>query len=261
MKFHAFEAMRFARFAHSNQVRKYTGDIRTTPPETVDLLKSLYASGVRVELIEKTTSVPKVTIRNFVANKGLSREPSMFHLGAAFTAGPDVGIARIEWAPDYFATEDGRIIGMTLAQPGAILKPSVNRDNGYHTVKLLEKDGMHRHNYVHRLVLSAFNGEAQDGMQCAHGDGDKANNHLKNLRWDTPAGNAADKLAHGTHHRGSESTNAKIDEATASLIKQRLGNGHRQADVSRELDVHISCVANIAQGKTWTHVGAEVPRP
>jgi hypothetical protein len=50
--------------------------------------------------------------------------------------------------------------------------------------------------YVHRLVLEAFVGFCPGGMQCCHGDGNTANNHLSNLRWDTAKANAADKVRH-----------------------------------------------------------------
>jgi hypothetical protein len=252
----AFKAMQFAREAHKDQVRKYTGDIRTSPVELIDAMAALYVVGVRVSIISGMTGIPIIAIRNYVAKHDLDRDPSLFETGVSCIAGEGEEFLRLPWAPDYFASNFGRIVGMTSSQPGTILKPSKNPENEYFTVKLVESDGMARHNYVHRTVLRVFRGEAATGIQGAHGDGNKSNNRLDNLRWDNPVGNAADKIEHGTLLIGSTHPNSKINEETAATIKRMLATGKRQAEISRELSIHISCVANIAQDKTWKHVGS-----
>lgn len=52
---------------------------------------------------------------------------------------------------------------------------------------------------VHALVLLAFVGPRPAGMEACHEDGDRANNRLANLRWDTRSGNRHDSVRHGTH--------------------------------------------------------------
>lgn len=54
---------------------------------------------------------------------------------------------------------------------------------------------------IHSLVLEAFVGPRPDGMEGCHNDGDPANNHLANLRWDTRAANNQDTLRHGRHEK------------------------------------------------------------
>jgi hypothetical protein len=51
--------------------------------------------------------------------------------------------------------------------------------------------------YIHTLVLEAFSCPRPKGLVCCHGDGDRTNNHISNLRWDTYAANQADKLKCG----------------------------------------------------------------
>lgn len=248
----AFRAMQFAREAHKDQRRI---DLRTVDRRIVAALVALYESGLQVSWIARELGVSTTAIRNYVANHDLARKPDMFE-GAPFCLAQDGEyFRRLEWASDYFVSNYGRIVGMTTAKPGTILKPSENPETGYFSVKLIETDGVARHNYVHRTVLRAFCGEVADGIQGAHRDGNKANNRLDNLRWDTPAGNASDKIEHGTLLIGSGHPNSKINEEMAAIIKRMLLSGDRQADISRTLDVHISCVANIAQDKTWKHVG------
>jgi hypothetical protein len=76
---------------------------------------------------------------------------------------------------------------------GVMLKLSPT-GNGYLNVSL----GRNQSARVHSLVLKAFVGPRPDGYQAAHADGDRANNALRNLRWASPAENAADKYKHGT---------------------------------------------------------------
>ena len=61
--------------------------------------------------------------------------------------------------------------------------------------------------YVHHLVLSTFVGARPAGHQAAHGDGDRRNNSLGNLRWATRSENEADKVRHGTRLAGARTPN------------------------------------------------------
>lgn len=88
--------------------------------------------------------------------------------------------------------------GATFMQfrPGRAMKTHVKK-SGYVEVCLraaaLGRKSKPR--LVHALVLEAFVGpRPQAHMQGCHGDGNKLNNHVSNLRWDTPLGNAADNI-------------------------------------------------------------------
>ena len=75
---------------------------------------------------------------------------------------------------------------------------SASSSAGYPSVMLSLEGGAGRA-YVHRLVLMAFAGMPRDGQIGLHGDGDKTNNRLENLRWGTYSENALDSVRHGTH--------------------------------------------------------------
>lgn len=112
------------------------------------------------------------------------------------------------WEGVYEVSDMGRVrsLDRTIDQrdgtsrffPGQILKQTGM--NGYRTVGL-HFAGKERRRTVHSLVLEAFTCERPTGMQACHYDGDRANNKLSNLRWDTVEGNARDKLRHGTNVR------------------------------------------------------------
>jgi DNA-binding transcriptional MerR regulator len=79
-----------------------------------------------------------------------------------------------------------------------ILAPAIG-SHGYLQVQL--RRGNVR--TVHSLVLEAFEGPRPEGMEACHGDGNKLNVTLENLRWDLPKGNAEDKRRHGTAASGA----------------------------------------------------------
>jgi hypothetical protein len=86
---------------------------------------------------------------------------------------------------------------------GRIRKPS-SAGNGYCIVTL----GRARP-YIHSLVLEAFVGPRPPGHQAAHGNGDRRDNRVENLRWATRDENEADKANHGTRLTGDRTPNGR----------------------------------------------------
>lgn len=82
---------------------------------------------------------------------------------------------------------------------GKILRAQYNRQTKRYTVDL-RVDSVRRVRPISSLVLEAFVGLRPPGLQTCHNDGDSTNDHLSNLRWDTPSENMWDKTRHGTHH-------------------------------------------------------------
>lgn len=64
----------------------------------------------------------------------------------------------------------------------------------------LRRGKKHRTVVVSVLVLEAFVGPRPEGLFCCHWDDDPSNNHVSNLRWDTPSANAYDKVRNGRCH-------------------------------------------------------------
>lgn len=87
--------------------------------------------------------------------------------------------------------------GVVQRFKGHLRKPQVD-EFGYLRISL-RKDGKSHHFRVHRLVLEAFVGPCPEGTEACHGDGDRSNNRLENLRWDTKSENQYDRVRHGNH--------------------------------------------------------------
>lgn len=108
--------------------------------------------------------------------------------------------------------------------------------------------------FVHHLVLVTFVGECPPGQECAHFDGNRANNRLGNLRWDTRAGNFSDKRRHGTHVLGERHGMAILTAEKVAEIRSRAANGERQCDLGKEFGVTASAIHRVVSRLSWGHV-------
>jgi len=102
----------------------------------------------------------------------------------------------------------------------------------------------------HKLVLEAFVKVRPDGLECCHNDGNPQNNHLSNLRWDTPKNNHADKVRHGTTNRGERCGTAKLTLEQVRAIRQ---DNRLQRIIAAEYGVKDNTISRIKSGKRWAH--------
>lgn len=129
-------------------------------------------------------------------------------------------IWRCVGSTDYEASTMGRIRRSPLAarQPGRVMTPQL-RKAGYLTVSITVDGKVECHN-LHRLVCIAFKGEPPTPEhQACHRNGDRMLNRPGNLRWGTPAQNAADKISHGTHQVGGKHPRASITSERAAALR------------------------------------------
>ena len=109
--------------------------------------------------------------------------------------------------------------------------------------------------YVHRLVLEAFIGPCPEGHEACHNDGNRKNNCLANLRWDSRLGNHADRRIHGTLPQGEKNQGAKITADNVIQIRQEHTGGKTQIQLQKDWKLSRSQISKIVSGKSWTHIG------
>lgn len=115
--------------------------------------------------------------------------------------------------------------GFTMTLKGKLLAQGPRR--GYLRV-CLTKDGKGKHISVHKLVLEAFVGERPEGQDICHNNGNRTDNRLTNLRYDTKSGNAKDMVKHGTHNLGRREKCPRGHSLTApNLMKSQTKAGSR----------------------------------
>lgn len=127
--------------------------------------------------------------------------------------------------------------------------------DGYPSVNL-SKGGKKTARKVHRLVLETFVGPCPEGMIACHGDGDRANCDLTNLRWDTPRANSEDTLLHGRRSRG-ENSNSKLKEAEVVQIRRLRAEGVPSHELAARFGVAPRHVESIVNRRCWRHLPNE----
>lgn len=94
---------------------------------------------------------------------------------------------------------------------------SLTNLNGYLFFRTSTPNATH---LAHRVVLKAFVGLPKAGMQACHQNGNRKDNRIENLRWDTAVNNNYDKYRHGTALLGEKHPMAKISDKQAEEIRE-----------------------------------------
>ncbi len=102
--------------------------------------------------------------------------------------------------------------------------------------------------YVHHLVCDAFLGPRPKDFEVCHNDGNRLNNCLENLRYDTRSANAMDRHKHGTFKvlKGIYAPSSKLtirqvkyirkigDKISARALAKRYGVSHSRILAARK---------------------------
>lgn len=151
----------------------------------------------------------------------------------------------VGWERFYRVSNLGRIY--SLHQTGR-LTTGMHIRGGYRVVKL--RDGDRRaHAQVHCMVLEAFRGpRPTPNHDGCHGDGNPTNCRLDNLRWDTKAGNQADRILHGTSLKGRSGGR----QLTAEMVRQvRTTPNVTDDEWASRIGCSATTVLHARTGKTW----------
>lgn len=89
-------------------------------------------------------------------------------------------------------------------------------------------------------------------LQATHSCG---NGHIgcmtpKHLRWRTAQQNAAEKVDHGTHHRGARNATCKLTEVQVLRLRS-CQPGERLSDLAREFGVSLGAACDARARRTW----------
>lgn len=104
---------------------------------------------------------------------------------------------------------------------------------------------------VHEIVLTAFVGirPTRTHHGC-HNNGNPSDNRVSNLRWGTPASNAADKVRHGRARR------KLYPQEVREICARYAAGGVSQRALSREYGVSQPMIGYVVRGECWSHATA-----
>ena len=141
-----------------------------------------------------------------------------------------------------------------------ILKPSFSRD-GYKKV-VLQKEGMVRYFRINRLVADAFIPNPENKPCVNHKDGDKLNNNVDNLEWNTVQENNDHAWKIGLfgestinkmkkNNSGEGNPSHKLTKENVLNIRELHSNGMLQKDIAIKYSLNSSTVSSIVNNKSW----------
>jgi len=142
----------------------------------------------------------------------------------------------------------------TRSYKGKILKPTPI-SGGYLSVDLQEYGKPNLQITVHRLVAITFLGKPPfPAAMALHGDDDRTNNSVRNLRWGTHQDNMDDKTARDRCPKGSSNGNVTLDEGQVLRIAKLIVRGSTQVSIAQKFGITQATVSLIKTGKTWSHI-------
>lgn len=152
----------------------------------------------------------------------------------------------------YEVSNIGRVKSYAWSKQPIIRRQEKDRD-GYLTV-VLKRNTVRKRFFIHRLVLLAFNGPCPQGMEASHTDGDKCNNELSNLTWESHADNILRKINHGTVLLGENSPASKLNEVAVKRIRESYDGGQKVKYISKYFGISTRQCYKIINRENWRHV-------
>lgn len=157
--------------------------------------------------------------------------------------------------PKYRITKDGRIWSLYSGKWLNLM------ENTWGRLRVsLYKNNKGYHRDVHRLVLETFMGACPEGMEACHNNGDRLDNRLGNLRWDTRSNNAKDAVRHGTISFGSGENNVRSklrEKDVINIIHLYNTKLFRQQEIADMYKISQSQVSHIFSRRRWKHLGED----
>lgn len=151
----------------------------------------------------------------------------------------------------YEISSKGAIRSYCRAEPKTLNPAHAN--NGYLQVNLC-KSGQRHARHVHVLVAATFLGERRAGFDVSHLNGDKADNRVENLTYESHSQNCARRREHGTAYlpAGELHHNAKLTRDAVSRIFEMRAQGCYQKDIARAFGVTQSNISRVLSGRQWS---------
>jgi hypothetical protein len=132
------------------------------------------------------------------------------------------------------------------------VKLSLNLNKAGYLQFFLYFNGIQKVVRVHRLVTEIFLGSCPVGQEVCHEDGDRQNNHVCNLRYDTKTNNFNDRLKHGTHPSGERNGHAFLTQVEVDFIREEFATGkYTKTQLGWKYGVTVGCIGRIVRNETW----------
>jgi len=131
----------------------------------------------------------------------------------------------------------------------------IQNDTNYNIIGLYSDNKTQKTLLIHRLVALAFIPNPHNKPCVNHKDGNKLNNNIGNLEWNTHSENTKhaceNKLILPTH--GEISGMSKLTNSQVLEIR-KIGRNMTQKELGEIYDVRPQTISKIILRKAWTHI-------
>jgi transposase len=111
---------------------------------------------------------------------------------------------------------------------------------------------------LHRMVAELFVDGFSEKLVVNHVDGNKTNNHFKNLEWVTSSENTIHAYETGLKSKGSSTKWATLDESAVVEIKEAILSGVPAQRLAEKYQVSPGTISNLKLGRAWKNVGPDL---
>lgn len=156
--------------------------------------------------------------------------------------------------PGYCAGDDGTVWSLRMKRGEVFWKKltTTSETASYYQVKLHGLPLRSQLWGVHLIVLTSFVGERpHPSYDACHENGNRKDNRLSNLRWDTRQSNHFDKKKHGTFQTCELHGNAKLDWERVRAIRLLFDAGESRDAIAVKYGMSRSQVYNIGRREQW----------
>lgn len=153
---------------------------------------------------------------------------------------------KIAGFPNYSISFEGNICNDNT---GNKINLTLNKSNGYYTVKLYDANNKAKNPYFHRIYAIAWIPNIENYKIVNHKNAIKTDNSIDNLEWCTQRHNMieAGKL-------GLMGGRSLLDDVQVKTIKACIKDGISNMELSEYFKVHNSIISNIKTGKTYNRI-------
>lgn len=158
----------------------------------------------------------------------------------------------------YYISDYGRIKSVTKATREEHLVNGSKKKYGFKGLSVKLKGGRYYSTYIHKFVAEHFvEKEREDQVFVVHIDGDKTNNHYKNLKWLSRDELTAwhDKIGVFESTRQRNRKNVKMTEEKVRLLKKRIKEGKTKKKIlAKSFGISTMQLNRIERGENWGHI-------
>lgn len=131
------------------------------------------------------------------------------------------------------------------------MKPSKYIKSGYLSIDLCKEGKVNKY-LVHRLIANAFIPNPENKPEVNHINGNKTDNRVQNLEWNTKSENQLHSITKGLRTTvGEKNSQSKLTEC--NVLKILLDN-RKYSEISLEYRISVPTISDIKRGYSWTHV-------